>query len=155
MDLSELPNLAQTGWGGAAALVIGLLLFLFVKRAKKEDEAVQRRREQEAELARHEAAHVAALHRGDAVAVVEEKRIIDELRKGLGLLCAVAALLLSGGCASQTKIVVLSEHCRTITPGETVPDYPNGETVYWLATPTGLRMMLPAGSAVPKEGGAK
>ena len=68
---------------------------------------------------------------------------------------AVALGLCAAGCASrrsqpEPRVVVLSEHCRTIAPGETVPDLPKGEPVYWLCTPTGLELMMPADSNLPE-----
>ncbi len=68
---------------------------------------------------------------------------------------AVAALLSLSlpGCRTvqpAPRVIVLSEHCRTVRPGETVPDLPKGEPIFWLCTPTGLELMMPADSNLPE-----
>ena len=60
----------------------------------------------------------------------------------------VAAGLYAAGCVSrraepEPRVIVLSEHCQTAAPGDTVPPLPEGEPRWWLCTPTGLRMMMP------------
>lgn len=144
--MEDIPNLAQYGWGGAAALIIGLLLLLFQRRARREDEAKAKAKAREEELVKAQAQWAAAIHRGDALEARRLKERIDAIRAA-GLCLALSALV---SCkAPEPRTVVLSEHCRAIMPGETVPPLPPGETTYWLCTPSGLFMLLPAGSAIP------
>lgn len=64
----------------------------------------------------------------------------------------VLGVLLISSCRTSPpapRVLVLSEHCQTASPGDTVPPLPEGETRWWLCTPTGLRLMLPADSDIP------
>lgn len=152
--MEGLGNIASYGWAGAAALLVALLVLAFVRRVKKEDAKEADREALAAELRDAEARHSAMLFAGDAAGAVREARRIDRLRRRLGLGAALLCLAL-GGCRSapapepEVRTVVLSEHCRVVHPGDTVPELPEGEPLYWLCTPTGLEMMMPADSTLP------
>lgn len=154
--MEEIPSsVAQYGWGGAAALLVLLLLAVFLRRSSREDAAVRERRALEAELVRAQADWAAANHAGDAPRMHAARGRINRLRGLLGKGAALVGVLLLSSCRSPAppppavRTVALSEHCRTIAPGETVPPLPEGEGVYWLCTPTGLEMLLPADSILP------
>lgn len=82
---------------------------------------------------------VRAASRADAAG-----RRVELLRRSIGI--TLFLLVAACGCATpepHEKIVRLDAHLRIVSPGETVPDYPDGETRWWLATPTGLEVMVP------------
>lgn len=153
--MEGLGNIASLGWAGAAALLVALLVLAFLRRAKREDAKEADREALAAELRDAEARHSAMLFAGDAAGAVREARRIDRLRRALGLGASLLVLAL-GGCRHpapaaepEVRTVVLSEHCRVVHPGDTVPELPQGETIFWLCTPTGLEMMMPADSLLP------
>lgn len=151
--MDDLPNIAKYGIGGALALLAALALLWYRARLGREAKAEERREALRAELADAEARHSAALFCGDAAGAVREARRIDRLRRRLGLGAALVGVLLLSSCRTppaEVRVVALSEHCRAIAPGETVPPLPEGEAVYWLCTPTGLRLMMPADSDLPE-----
>jgi hypothetical protein len=151
--MDGLGNIASYGWAGAAALLVALLVLAFLRLVKREDAKEADREALAAELRDAEARHSAMLFAGDAAGAVREARRIDRLRKALGLGASLLVLAL-GGCRHPApepvvRTVALSEHCRVVHPGDTVPELPEGEGVFWLCTPTGLEMMMPADSLLP------
>ena len=150
----DISTLASYGWAGGFVLLVALLFYIFLRRSRAEDEAHRERARQKQELEELETSWATALTRGDLARAHALKLRIDELRKALGL--ALLCLVLCGcrsapAPAPEVRTVALSEHCRAVAPGDTVPELPPGESLYLLCTPTGLRMLLPAGSTIPVE----
>lgn len=155
--MEEIPAIAKYGFGGAAALLSALALLWYAARRRREAKSEERRAALRAELADAEKRHAACLEGGDALGAVSEARRIDRLRSRLARLGPAAVLLCVlplSGCrapAPEARAVVLSDHCRAVSPGDTVPDLPAGESRWWLCTPRGLRLMMPADAALPPE----
>ena len=61
----------------------------------------------------------------------------------VALAFSVCAAIGCRATAPEPRVIVLSEHCQSAAPGDTVPPLPAGEPRWWLCTPTGLRMMMP------------
>ena len=155
--MDDLPSIAQYGIGGALALLAALAFAVARRAFARRDAGEAARLAREEELRQAEAEWAAASFCGDAARMHSTKRRIDRLRRLLGRSAAVAALCgLCLGCGCRTapapaevRVVALSEHCRVARPGETVPALPEGEPHWWLCTPTGLAMLLPADSTLP------
>ena len=134
--------------GGATwAAALGALTAFFAWLAKRTS-----RRESERRAYRRACdAWKEAISKGDALGAAEEKRKIDLMRrKGWHRLSVVlVASLAIAGCKTET--VALTDHVRVIEPGETVPPLPAGEKVWWLCTPRGLTLLLPADADIPEE----
>lgn len=144
----------STVWtaSGVAGAALTLLAWWLVRRAKLLDE---RREKYEKALEAEEKAKQA--HR-DAVRnstdpseiahladkVDEARRECENLRKSLPVLLVLALALC--GCASRKpaeRIVFLDAHAKIVKPGDVVPEYPDGESRWWLVTPTGMSRMVP------------
>ena len=162
--MDDLPNIAKYGIGGALALLSALALLWYRARLGRVEKDEARREALQAELADARAKWAACEFCGDAAGMASEARRIDRLRRRLGLpllagLMAGLPLQISAtpeepgtpAPPAEPRVVVLSEHCRTAAPGETVPELPAGETRWWLCTSTGLRLMMPADADIPVE----
>ena len=159
--MEELASIARGGWAAAVAILAALALAILTARNHRLAKTDEERAALADELREAEAAHRAHLRGGDTVGAIREARRINRLRRRLGLPAAALVLMAAlctacPGCrTAPTRTLVLSEHCRTILPGQTVPDLPAGEPLFWLCTPTGLELMMPADSdlpRLPKEG---
>lgn len=159
--MDDLPNIAQYGWGGAFALVVALLFWLFRRREKREDEARKTAAEHREAYAAALRDWEAAIEAGDAAAAAAHAEELERMRKwGWNALpLVVAGLCLAAGCRAPRAVsapvspVLLTEHVRIVKPGDTVPELPAGESRWWLCTPTGMRRLLP--SDAPVNGGAE
>lgn len=150
-------------WALAACMVLALLGWWLVKRDRRQASLRAELRTAWKEEKRARKAWQNAVNEGTAeeavraareVAVVRKR--IDALRRSLGITLFVALVVPLAGCASKPevreKIVHLDAHVRIVSPGDTIPDYPEGEDRWWLATPTGLLSLVPAFPRAPGEG---
>lgn len=156
LHMDDLPNIAKYGIGGALALLSALALLWYRHRLNREARSDEERAALQAELADARAKWAACEFREDAAGMASEARRIDRLRRRLGLPLLVLMAGLCPACRTpappaEPRVVVLSEHCRTAAPGDTVPELPAGETRWWLCTSTGLRLMMPADADIPME----
>ena len=134
----------------ACAAIVGWLL---VKRHRSKQELQKKCDKAEADVAVAKEEYENASRNGTAADIhraaqeynLAKKAHLD-LKKQLAALC-VAAVFAGTFCGCATReverIVRLDEHGRLVVPGDVVPDYPAGESRWWLMTPTGLVDMLP------------
>lgn len=137
-------------WAGAACAVLAIVAWWLVEREKKRAEMRKRYAQLRGDVLVAEEAYRDALENGTALAVRRAAAELDERRRKMDLVAKAIAglcvLLVLGGCrttAPQESIVRLDEHIRIVAPGETVPDYPEGESRWWLCTPSGMMEMVP------------
>lgn len=151
---------------GAVCAGLALVAFFYVRWAKKNDTKFAKYLEmldEEIELAKK---YADVKRTGTPFELMEAKKALDEKRQSLDELVAsmhsffsafaavfsipamafVLTLTLATGCAStkvKERIIQLNDHVKIVQPGETVPEYPNGETRWWLMTPTGMDSVIP------------
>ncbi len=139
-------------WSLAACCVIALMGWWLMRRDRRTAElkaALSKALAEERE-ARAEYAQAARVGKPEDVCIaaraVEEKRKrIQAIQRSLGVTLFLAAFILAGCRTAEPteRIVRLDAHVRIVAPGDTVPDYPEGEARWWLVTPTGLVSILP------------
>lgn len=149
----------QTGsWALAACMALTLVLLVLLRKWKKRDDARERLRAAAAEYNEAVAQYHAAVQVGTVEDGLEAARKVkaaadrvQAAEKALACLL-VASCLFTAGClhtrTPKETIVTLTDHVRIVEPGATVPDYPDGETRWWLLTPRGMAEMVP-GEAYP------
>lgn len=139
-------------WAGAACSALALLAWWLVKKHTRKVELRARLRAREADLlvAEEEYDHAAKNGtatdmRRTAAAVSDASRECDAIRKMLHATIVLAGVSALAGCAAgqAERIVVLDDHVRLVPPGAVVPEYPEGESRWWLVSPTGLREIMP------------
>lgn len=140
-------------WAGAACAALALFAWWAVKRDKRRRELMAEYRSRLEDERRAYDAYTDAVRNGAAIDVRRAAAALDAIRKTLDALRssmpALAALLCAAalaGCTTREgpeRVVKLDEHIRVVAPGETVPDYPDGETRWWLLTPAGLLEFVP------------
>lgn len=154
--MDDIAGIAKGGWAAAAAIIAAIAYVLFKARQGRVEKDEEKRSALEEELKDARAKWAAAEFCKDVPGMNREARRINTIRRRLGLPVAILCAALAAGCASQkVRTVILSEHCRTAAPGDTVPDLPEGETRWWLCTSTGLQMMMPADADLPDLGRRK
>lgn len=145
------------GWSLVAAEVLALAAWWLVKRDKRKQElrAEYRNRLKDECLAFQ--AYERAVREGTALDAQRAAKTLSAIRESLDDLLkqirACGAFALLAGCAllfqgcitreGPERIVKLDQHIRIVAPGETVPDYPEGQTRWWLLSPEGLVELLP------------
>lgn len=153
MDTADTATIATGGLGAALALLAAAIYAWTRSRLARRDAADDERRDLEEQLRTARAQWSAANFCGDAARAVALRRRIDYLKRRLGAVAVLAAALaLAAGCAARpaaVRTVILSDHCRTVAPGDEVPPLPAGEPHWWLCTPTGLDLLLPADAERP------
>lgn len=146
----EWPTAA--GWSLVAAEAIAVFAWWMLRRGKRFDERWEAYKQGLADEIEASKAFADKVRHGSGAEVREAKRILDakrkaldELRKAMHLLVAFFAVATLTGCATRERerIVTLDEHIRIVAPGDTVPDYADGENRWWLVSPTGLVGMVP------------
>ena len=148
--MQDIPTVATWAAVALAAIVFAAAV---VRRKWSRRDAAERGR------AERRNAYIAALEewqdsveRGDAEGARRLKLDIDRMRRdGWHLVAAAALAIAVSGCRSPApppEPVVLSAHLQIVAPGDTVPPLPGGEPRWWLATPTGLGLLLPADAPV-------
>lgn len=141
-------------WTWATVVGVALVTFAwwFFRRARLLDERRKAYKAAFEDAKVAEAAFKAAAETATSIAEVrqaaavldETRRRCDALRKGLPVLLVAGAFL--AGCVTREgpeRIVQLDEHIRIVQPGDAVPDYPGGESRWWLVSPTGLVELMP------------
>ena len=161
MDISEISTL-PTGWAaiGAAVLVLAIVCAAATFRKwRRQDEGERKRRENYNSYIATLHAWQDAIEQGDAAEASQIAIELDEMRKkgwniapALVLCAGVLACSLSASCTSPPapapETVLLSDHVRIVKPGDTVPDLPQGESFWWIATPKGMLHLLPSDAPV-------
>lgn len=144
-------------WAGAITAGITLLAWTLVRAAKQQDEELEKRRQKRRNYEKTQRDWEIAAETGDAENMLILKRKLDAMRrKGWHLAIFAMMLFFIQGCKTtgtkKTVIVTvpIGKHIRTIQPGEPVPELPEGEPRWWLATPTGLKLLLPDDSPIPE-----
>lgn len=140
-----------TSWAAAACFALAIFAWILVRRARRIDGLREEYVRRLAELADAEREWRDAILNGTVAMVQEARRKVVDLRAELMRLkqamAGLLVLLVCAGCATREaaeKVVVVSDHAQIVEPGFIVPDYPDGETRWWLCTPTGLELMVPA-----------
>lgn len=140
-------------WAGAACAALALFGWWLVRRDRRRAELMAEYRKRLEDERRAYEAWADASRNGTALDVRRTAAALDAIRKALDALKAsmpaLAALLCAAtlsGCVARgapERVVRLDEHIRVVRPGETVPDYPDGETRWWLLSPAGLLEFVP------------
>ena len=151
MDMNmDITQIATGGVGAALAIAAALVWYLVRRRADSQDRKAAKRAALEEQLKHAKAEWAAAAFCGDPARVHATARKVSAIEKQIAKLSAIVLCALCAGCVgAKVETVVLSEHCRVVHPGDTVPDLPEGQPYYWLLTPKGLVQMLPASADVP------
>lgn len=144
-------------WALALCMAMSLIGWALIRSAGKADEQIERQRRQRRAYEARRADWLAAIGRGYTFDAMEIKRQLDAMRAAgwnkFPLALALAAGLLLAGCrAPQAQapavVVPTGEHILLPAPGDVVPPLPAGEPRWWLLTPTGLSLLLPADAPV-------
>lgn len=144
-------------WALALCMAMSLIGWAVFRSAGQADERIaqQSRKRRAYEEARAE--WEAATRAGLATLAHQLKRRLDGMRAEgwhkFPLALALAAGLLLAGCrAPQAQapavVVPTGEHILLPAPGDVVPPLPAGEPRWWLLTPTGLSLLLPADAPI-------
>jgi hypothetical protein len=146
------PNAGSWALAACSALAIaGACIF---RRWKKQDAAKERLDAAQAAVEAALATYNSAVRHGTPADARAASRKLEAAQKTLRAarqaFMALCVAMLFAGCAKERvvekeTILRLDEHVRLVQPGDTVPDFPDGETRWWLLTPTGLEEMLPKG----------
>lgn len=140
----------QTGsWALAVCMALTLFVLWLLRRWKRQDEAreallsaqkdllsAQEEYREKVRTGTPEEAHQAA---NRVKALWAE---VDRLEKLAGVFCLFLCVLASG-CVRSPGVIWLDEHVRIVEPGSVVPPYPDGETRWWLLSPTGFDELVP------------
>lgn len=90
-----------------------------------------------------------------------DTRLMDETPRCSGIVrtwvsaafLLIGLALIAASCRSappppKPEVVTLTEHVMIVQPGDTVPSLPEGQSIWYLATPRGLASLLPADAPI-------
>lgn len=142
-------------WAMAACAAIALVAWLIVNSRRDAEQREQARRRRRATYESRRTDWLVAIGKGQTMDAIEIKRQLDAMRKAGWHLVAMVVWSTLTGCRTPPPPapapIPLGTHILQPLPGDPVPALPDGEAVWWLCTPTGLRLLLPEDSPILQE----
>lgn len=146
------------GWALAVCSAIALVAWAMIRSAAKQDEEVRQRMAKRRAYDKAVADWHFEVKQGGVehleMAMILMRKINDMRSHGWHDLVLVVALVALSGCRTSkpepasSVMIPVGTHIRQPAPGDIVPHLPEGESRWWLCTPTGLSMLLPIDSPV-------
>lgn len=143
------------GWALAACSAIALFAWAMIRSAAKQDEEVRQRMAKRRAYDKAVADWHFEVKQGNVeMAMILMRKINDMRSHGWHLLALAIVSGMLAGCRSPKAdprppvLIPVGSHILQPAAGDIVPPLPEGESRWWLCTPTGLSMLLPQDSPV-------
>ena len=146
------------GWALAVCSAIAMVAWAMIRSAAKQDEEVRQRMAKRRAYDKAVADWHFEVKQGGVehleMAMILKRKINDMRSHGWHLLAFALVAGIFAGCHSTKPdpvppvMIPIGTHIQQPAPGDVVPPLPEGESRWWLCTPTGLSMLLPTDSPV-------